>query len=112
MLREGLHPSDRDLLLQADGELSPQRSDEIRQHLSACRMCRERMAELEDAIADFVRAYRSEAGVELPPIEGPRARLRARLAERGESVRQARVAGALAALLLLTAAGLWISQRG
>jgi hypothetical protein len=104
MSQECLHPSDQDLLLWADGELSSQRADGIGRHLSACWMCRARMAELERAIGDFVRLYHSELDAKLPPIAGPRALLRARIAEHAPSapMRQLRVAGALAVLLLLT----------
>jgi len=39
------------------------------------------MAETEGAIADFTRAYRQPLDPQLPPIDGPRAQLRVRLAE-------------------------------
>ena len=73
------HPSDLDLIMLADGEMFPRRADEIRTHLASCWSCRVRMKELEDTIADFVRAQRSTQS--LPSAEGPRALLRARLAE-------------------------------
>ena len=40
-----------------------------------------RMAEIEDTIADFARAHRQTLDPQLPPIAGPRALLRAQLAE-------------------------------
>src|ERR1700683_4156106 len=111
MIPESFPLSDRDLLLGADGELSSQRAAEIRRHLSACWTCRTRMAELEHAIADFVHLYRREVDVPLPAIEGPRALLRAHLAEGTTASRagsggwfgrrrQVWAAGALAVLLL------------
>jgi hypothetical protein len=113
MLQENFHLADQDLLLWADGELPSQRSAEIRRHLSACWTCRTRMAEMEHAIADFVQLYRRELQMDLPPIEGPRALLKARLAERAASsaagsdgwfsrMHQLRAAAVLTALLLLT----------
>jgi hypothetical protein len=78
------------------------------------------MAELERAIADFVQTYRNELDAKLPPAEGPRALLKARLGEGAAyagaragtgiwsaGARQLRVAGALAALLLLG----WIGMK-
>ena len=73
------HPTDLDLIMTADAEISPRRADEIRAHLASCWSCRSRMKELEDTIADFVRAQRSSHS--LPSAKGPRALLQARLAE-------------------------------
>lgn len=81
MLGEGLHISDRELLMVADGELSARRSAQVRNHLAACWNCRARMAEIEGTIVDFARAYREIPGEELPPAAGPRALLSAHLAE-------------------------------
>jgi hypothetical protein len=76
-----LHPSDQELLLAADGELRNHRAAQIRQHLADCWDCRARMAELEGTIGDFVRAHHQHFDSQLPSAAGPRARLRARLAE-------------------------------
>jgi hypothetical protein len=111
MLSQSFHLSDQELLLWADGEVSSKRAAGIRRHLNGCWMCRARMTELEHAIGDFVQVYRRELDVKLPPVEGPRALLKARLAERAGATpagahrwfRQAGVAGAVAALLLVTA---------
>jgi hypothetical protein len=78
---EDLHLTDQDLLLAADGELSTRRAAQIREHLAACWSCRARMAESENTIADFTRAYRQDLNPQLPPIAISRARLRAQLAE-------------------------------
>src|SRR5580700_284107 len=117
MLSQSFHLSDQELLLCADGEVSSKRAAAIRRHLSGCWMCRARMTELEQAIGDFVQLYRRELDVNLPPMEGPRALLKARLAERAASgaadadkwfrSRQVGVAGAIAVLLLLTAIAMW-----
>lgn len=76
-----LHPSDQDLLLTADGELPSRRIAEVRAHLAACWECRTRMAEVEGTIADFTRANRQSLDAQLTPMAGPRALLKARLAE-------------------------------
>ena len=81
MLNDDLHLSDQEMLLAADGELSTRRAAQVRAHLAACWGCRARMAEIEGTIADFARAHRQALDPQLPPISGPRALLRARLAE-------------------------------
>ncbi|SRR5579883_297554 len=79
MLYEQAHISDQDLVLFADGELSAKRGNHIRNHLAACWQCRVRMAEIDKAVADFVGLH--QEGPEPPPIAGPHAMLKARLAE-------------------------------
>ena len=81
MLSEELHLSDQDLLMAADGELSTRRSEQVRVHLAGCWDCRARMAAVEGTIADFARAHRQALDSQLPPVAGPRALLRAQLAE-------------------------------
>jgi hypothetical protein len=81
MLNQNLHPSAQELLLSADGELPGRRAAEVRAHLAACWHCRTRMAETEGAIAEFTRAYRQTVDPQLPPVTGPRALLKAQLAE-------------------------------
>src|SRR5271170_2683979 len=75
------HLSDQEMLLAADGELSTRRTAQIHDHLAQCWACRARMAEIEATIADFARAHRQTLDPQLPPIAGPHARLRAKLAE-------------------------------
>jgi anti-sigma factor RsiW len=79
--QEDVHPSGQELLGAADGELSAARSAQVHAHLAACWDCRARMAEIEGTIADFARAHRQTLDPQLPPIAGPRALLRAQLAE-------------------------------
>jgi hypothetical protein len=81
MLNEDAHISDQELLLAADGELPARRAAQVHAHLAACWDCRARMAEIEAAITDFARAHRQSLDQQLPPIAGPRALLRAQLAE-------------------------------
>src|SRR5215469_779894 len=84
------HLTDRELTMALDGELSPGDVGRIQEHLAACWTCRSRKLELERAIADFVRVY--EDGPQ-SPAEGPRALLRARLAQAADSKRAAWIAG-------------------
>src|SRR5271154_2266057 len=81
MLSSNSHLTDQDLLLLADGELSSARAAQVRGHLTACWGCRARMAEVETTVTNFARAHRQSLDPQLPPIAGPRALLKARLAE-------------------------------
>ena len=117
MRHQDSHISDHDLLLTADGEVSDRRTAEVRAHLSSCWACRARMKDLEDTIADFIHAHQSEVDPRLSSSEGPRALLRARLAEAAAASRphttalQSRWAwGALAAAGLILG-GFFIQTR-
>lgn len=81
MQSQDSHVSDQELLLLADGELLPSRSAEVRSHLEACWKCRTRVKEIEGTIADFVYMQRVDLDHKLPPIDGSRALLKARLAQ-------------------------------
>ena len=81
MNQNRFHSSDEELLSAADGELSGQRSTQVRKHLESCWTCRARMAELEGTIGEFTRLMTKSSDSELPPIEGARARLEAKLDE-------------------------------
>jgi hypothetical protein len=126
MLLNNPHLSDEELLLLSDGELHRRRARRMRRHLAACWECRTRMAEFEDAIADFVHVHRAGFDPQLPPAAGPRALLRARLAEPGKTttgrqwrwpfglVISARSLGAIVAAVVLIVAGFgtWIYRAG
>jgi hypothetical protein len=81
MTIEDPHPSDQEMLLTADGEISPRRAAGIRAHLAGCWACRARMAELETTIRDFIELHQSRLDPLLPAAAGPRALLKAHLAE-------------------------------
>jgi Putative zinc-finger len=122
MKNENFHPSDQQLLLYVDGELPAHRTDQIRAHLRACWDCRSRMAEMESTIADFMQVYRRALDPPVPPIDGPRAQLKARLAELARSAHQnqgsplrsafpVRRLAYVCALSLLIVLGAWMLQR-
>lgn len=90
MLPEESHLSDQDLLLAVDGELSPREAGRVESHLAACWACRVRKQEIETAIGEFVRFQRQSFELLIPPSEGPRALLRAHLAQQAEARRTSR----------------------
>lgn len=81
MKHEDSHPSQQQLLLHLEGELSGHDEELVRAHLEACWQCRAQRQELENAIADFVRVHQREFEAQSPSADGPRALLKARLGQ-------------------------------
>jgi anti-sigma factor RsiW len=81
MRHTNVHVPEQDLLLAADGELSPRKMAKIQAHLAACWTCRARMKEIETTIVDFVQVHQRSLDANLPPPDGPRRIFQARLAE-------------------------------
>src|ERR1700691_3412667 len=81
MEKKAGHLSDEELLLAADGELQFRHSAHVRAHLAGCWSCRARMAEIDGTIADFARIYRQNLDPKLSSVDGPRALLKAQIAE-------------------------------
>jgi hypothetical protein len=75
------HLSDSELISAIDGELSHKDEIRVHAHLSACWTCRTRRQELDSAIGDFIRVHREHFDQRIPPPEGPRALLKARMAQ-------------------------------
>ena len=75
------HISDEDLLLAIDGELAEDQAAEVAAHLEDCWSCRARRQEIESAIAVFMKVHERNLSPGLPPAAGPRALLKARLAQ-------------------------------
>ena len=98
---ESHHLSDRDLLMAIDGELAPREAAEAAAHLETCWVCRSRRLELESTIAQYVRLQQRAA---LPSAEGPRALLKARLAQAAQVRRPAVWPSAAARVLAWCAA--------
>jgi hypothetical protein len=80
MRGENPHPSDHDLLLVLDGELPINEADKVRAHLACCWTCRARVTEFDKTIVDFI-GVRQQLVPPLPPVDGPQALLRLRLAQ-------------------------------
>lgn len=74
-----------DLLLAIDGELAAQDAARVERHLLACWACRARRREIEDAIAVYVRVHQRNLNLRIPAAAGPRALLKARLANIAET---------------------------
>jgi len=83
MTNRDCHLSDEVLVCLADGELPTREAGEARAHLAACWDCRTRFGDLESTIGAFVHAHHASLDPQLPPADGPRALLRARLRESG-----------------------------
>jgi hypothetical protein len=84
MLPEHDHLCDQELLLAADGELSPRAAGRVHAHLAACWSCRTRKQDLETAIGEFVHEY-GNLDAKIPSADGPRALLKAQLARLAQS---------------------------
>jgi len=83
-----LHLSDEELLLHAGGELPAGRSAEVLEHLGRCSPCRARRKELDHTLAEFGESYGNMCDADLPEAAGPRALLKARLAELAKQERE------------------------
>jgi len=83
MKEQQAHLSDRELIMAMDGELVPRDAHRVQTHLESCWTCRSRKTELERAITDFVALHRRE--FRSAAIDGPRAMLKARLADAAQS---------------------------
>jgi hypothetical protein len=103
-----MHISDHELMLGLDSELPAQDAARVNAHLAECWTCRARRQEMESAIADFVRMPKPA----LPPADGPRALLKAQIAQlnlhRDPAWQNRWVAAGIGALLI--SAGLMIGQ--
>jgi hypothetical protein len=81
MKREDVHLSDQELLSAADGELSGRAAARVQSHLEACWTCRARQQEIDGAIGEFVRERGRTLDTQFASGDGPRALLKAQLAQ-------------------------------
>lgn len=65
----------------ADGELSARDDHRVHAHLNSCWHCRTRQQEIEASISEFIRIHRRTFDSQIPPADGPRALLKAHLAQ-------------------------------
>src|SRR5579872_961168 len=114
------HPSDRELILAADGELPARRVERLRKHLTGCWGCRVRAQELEGAVSEFVHLHRRTLDPHLPPAGESRALLKAELDQLASSqspawrpphVWQLWLAGAAVSAFILVLAGVLVPHR-
>jgi hypothetical protein len=75
------HLADQELLMAVDGELSAREAGRVESHLATCWACRVRKEDLETAIREFIGLHRT-FDRQIPPSDGPRALLKAQLAQR------------------------------
>lgn len=80
MTSQNLHPSQQELLLYTDGELSSHDCKLVRSHLVFCPECLARTKEMEITLANFMQAQ-SLIHKPASDIAGPRALFKARMAE-------------------------------
>ncbi|HZS56015.1 MAG TPA: zf-HC2 domain-containing protein [Bryobacteraceae bacterium] len=107
------HLTDQQLLQELDGEISEREKKQVQGHLNACWQCRTRQKDIEASISSFVESREQEFASALPPIAGPRALLKARIAQmRTESDKRShrlslfrRTIGAAAAVFIALAIG-------
>ena len=81
LMRDDSHFSDQQLLLDLDHELSARDAKHVLEHLGECWKCRARRQELDSTIAEFARRHEREFAENLPSAAGPRALLKAQLAQ-------------------------------
>jgi hypothetical protein len=82
---ENSHPSRQELLRRLEGELPARDSEIVREHVEVCEECRALSRDLENALADLVHVFGAESAAPTPDAAGPRALLKARLAEMATS---------------------------
>jgi hypothetical protein len=80
------HLSEEDLLLTADGEMPFGQAHRICTHLARCKDCRRVLKRLEFVSADLAFGHRETLDPAIPSIQGPRALLRARMAEAAQAL--------------------------
>ncbi len=88
---EQSHLSDQELLLAVDGELSERDAARAAAHMATCWTCMARKQEIEASIGEFIRLQRGTLGQPIPPPDGPRALLKAQLAQLAETEPQHRL---------------------
>jgi hypothetical protein len=111
------HLPDEELLLFSDQELPIRHAAKVREHVAQCEACRRRLAELEDASADFLDFHERETQAQSSHSGNSRAVLKARLSEASGQIGKSRRAAFGSALaqqlasaglaLLLVAGGTW-----
>ncbi len=84
MKEDEVHPTERQLLMAADGELPAREDKLVRAHLAACWKCRTQLDDINRSIADLVHLRQNESNDQLPSMTRARLRLQAELARAAE----------------------------
>ncbi len=110
------HLSTQELLQFADGELPDRDAERAKSHLAACWECRGKLRQSENTISEIMDLHHRVFDPQLPPHDGPRALLKARLAEMDLSAAVHRwdrftlAVGVAAVFLMMFTAGIWIAR--
>jgi anti-sigma factor RsiW len=81
MTKSILHVPDDQLLLYAAGELTEGPASQVSTHMECCALCRARLNELQDTLSSVYKAHQHITNQPLPSSAGPRALLKAQLAD-------------------------------
>lgn len=82
MRRNAEHISSEELLLFLDGELGERHSSKVRRHLAGCSECRTSIGRMQETLSSFIDRHQQGFEEALPPMDGSRAILQARIWER------------------------------
>lgn len=110
------HLSTQELLQFADGELSIRDAVRAKSHLAACWECRGKLRQSENTISEIMDLHHRVFDPQLPPHEGPRALLKARLREMDLSTTGHRwdrftvALGVAAVILMMLTAGVLVAR--
>lgn len=118
MARKFVHITDQQILLYTDGELPWHDAIRIRTHMALCVACRTRMEHIRCTLSSVAQTHQ-QASEPIAHLSGPRALLKARLAELAHNpsphssgqLRFARSLVYLCALALLAAIGVGVSRQ-
>jgi hypothetical protein len=110
------HLSTQELLQFADGELALRDAVRAKSHLASCWECRARLRQSENTISEIMDLHHRIFGPQLPPDAGPRALLKARLAEMNLPPAEHRwnrstvALGVAAVILMMFTAGMLVAR--
>lgn len=70
MWTQATHCTDQDLLLAADGELSPRGLSRVNAHIASCDICRERHNRMQSTLLETIAGYRNDSAIAAHPDDG------------------------------------------
>ncbi len=69
MKSRAAHPSEQELLMAVDRELSAPEMERVQAHLTNCSICRDRSLDIERIMVTLVRTRDESIGAQLPPVD-------------------------------------------